>query len=161
MKSCNRFNRTTVSISIILGIIIVFWGFQVFGGGWTEEQEVILNLEKEYWECLKNADFERYKELWHDNALPWPNGSIYPATKADTVAGMKKYISYSVITSYDLKVHSIRMIDDVAVVCYSYSFNGSKSSDNGRITHTWLNDKGGWKIIGGMNASHQRLPKND
>ena len=161
MKLCNRFNLISVSISLFLGIIIVFWSFQVLGGGWTEKQEIILNLEKEYWECIKTANFEGYKDLWHDDALPWPSGAIYPTTKDDTVRGMEKVISYNLITSYDIKVYAIRLIGDVAVICYSYSYSGAKLSDNGRITHTWLNGKDGWKIIGGMNSSHQRLPKHD
>jgi hypothetical protein len=36
MKQCNRFNLTTVSISVFLGIIIVFSGIQTFAEEWIE-----------------------------------------------------------------------------------------------------------------------------
>ncbi|CAB1065685.1 hypothetical protein D1BOALGB6SA_10482 [Olavius sp. associated proteobacterium Delta 1] len=34
-------------------------------------------------------------------------------------------------------------------------------SDQGRITHTWMKQNGIWKMIGGMNASYNSLPKHN
>ena len=58
-----------IFVSLLLSGIAAFWSLQVFGAEWSEAQKEIWNLEKKYWECIKNADVETYKNLLHDNVI--------------------------------------------------------------------------------------------
>jgi hypothetical protein len=69
MKQCNRFNLTTVSISVFLGIIIVFSGFQAFGEEWTAEQKEVWEAIEQYNKYIENGDVDSAMALIHENAL--------------------------------------------------------------------------------------------
>jgi len=151
---------TTFFISLFLCGIIVFWSFQAIGEEWTDEQKELWDLEEKYWECFKNFDIESYKNLLHENTLPWGSGMYFPANKAQTVLFIQQWLAYDKLRSYCIKPHAIQLFNDVAIVCYSYKWKGGMLSDSGRITHTWIKQKGVWEMIGGMNASYNSLPKH-
>ena len=158
MRKTSAILRTTTSILIILFGIIFLWNFHALGQDWTPEQKEILDLEEKYWECIKNFDIESYKDLLHENTLPWPSGESSPVNKAQTVSYINQWLTYDRVKSYQIKPEAIQFFNDVAIVCYSYMFKGGVFSDSGRITHTWIKQKGVWKMIGGMNASYYTLP---
>ena len=159
-----RIRKTMVYITVILALFIpnFSFGFEAVasGRGWSEDQRDIWDLEEKYWAYLKNTDIEGYKDLLHQDSLPWPSGSYLPVIKPQTILYIKRWFKFDPILSYELEPHAIQIIHNVAVVCYSYEFKGEKHSDNGRITHTWLRQNGIWKMIGGMNASHVLLPRH-
>ena len=126
----------------------------------NDEQKELWDLEEKYWECIKNFDIESYKNLLHENTLPWPSGEYSPVNKAQTVLFIKQWLAYDRLKSYQIKPDAIQLFNDVAIVCYSYMWKGARLSDSGRITHTWIKQKGVWKMIGGMNASYNSLPKH-
>ena len=58
-----------ILVPLLLSAIAVFWSLQAYGAEWSEAQKEIWNLEKKYWEYLKNADVESYQNLLHDNVV--------------------------------------------------------------------------------------------
>ncbi len=61
------------------------------------------------------------------------------------------------IISYELKPQVIMIYGKVAIVHYMAELlwanqKGEQQTTPFRITHTWLNEEGKWKILGGMSA---------
>ena len=144
--------------SLFLCGIILFWSFQAIGEEWTDEQKELWDLEEKYWQCIKNFDIESYKNLLHENTLPWPSGMYSPANKEQTVLFIQKWLSYDKLKSYQIKPEAVQLFNDVAIVCYSYIWKGGMLSDSGRITHTWIKQNSTWYLIGLMEASFESLP---
>ena len=161
MKKENRMNfKKMMRLILLLGTLIILHAGSLFGADWSKDQQQIWKMEEKYWHYLKSADIEGYKNLLHEDALPWPGGSYLPTNKAQTIAYIERWFGYDRLKSYNIEPHAIHVIDNVAVVCYSYKLKGDRNSDSGRITHTWLRQKGVWKMIGGMNASYVVLPRH-
>ena len=156
MKSSKRF---TVSISVFLGIIIVFSGFHALGAEWSEAQKEIWKLEIKYWECIKNADVETYKNLLHNKVVLMGARNYSPNNKPEGIEKIKNSVSdESKPDSYEIKPLSIQLFEKVAIVCFNYKYTGHKFSDSGRVTHTWLKQNSTWYLIGAMEASFNTLP---
>ena len=159
MKSCIRSNLTTVSISVFLGIIIVFSGFHALGAEWSEAQKEIWNLEKMYWECIKNVDVETYKNLLHNKVVLMRARNYSPNNKPEEIEKIRNSaFNGRKPDSYEIKPLSIQLFDKVAIVCYNYEYIGNTESDSGRATHTWMNQNSTWYLIGAMEASFNTLP---
>ena len=156
MKPQKRIYRSTVSISLFICGIIVFWGFQAFGAEFSEAQKEIWNLEIKYWESIKNADRETHKNLLHDNLVSMPSRKSEPINKAEEI-----YERYRVV-AYEIEPLAIQLFDNVAIVCYYYKYTGlwrgNDVSDSGRVTHTWMKQNDTWYLIGLMEASYESLP---
>jgi hypothetical protein len=158
MKSCIRSNLTTVSISVFLGIIIVFSGFHALGTEWSEAQKEIWNLEKMYWECIINADAETYKNLLHENVVSMRSRNYSPNNKAEEILKIRNSAALGKPDSYEIRPLSIQLFNKVAIVCFDYEYIGSTESDSGRATHIWMNENSTWYLIGVMEASFNTLP---
>ena len=144
----------------VIGIIFSLFCISAFGQGWTEDQTELWQMEQIYWESLKNFDLETFRNLLHRRTLPWPGGSYQPTDRMQTVSLIQRWLNYDKIEEFELKPEAIHVVGNVAIVCYEYNWKGKVLSDEGRITHTWLKQKGFWKMLGGMNASYQKLPKH-
>ena len=53
---------------------------------------------------------------------------------------------------YKLIVSAIQIIENVALVHYSFNRKGNWGSDSRRRTSVWMKNNGEWKLIGGMSA---------
>ncbi len=157
MKPQKRIYRSTVSISLFIFGIIVFWGFQAFGAEWSEAQKEIWNLEKKYWESIKNADVETHKNLLHDNLVSMRSSSSEPDNKAVEMGHNFKVVAYT-LKSYEIEPLAIQLFNNVAIACFYYKFTGTNRSDRGRVTHTWMKQNDTWYLIGLMEASYESLP---
>jgi ketosteroid isomerase-like protein len=125
----------------------------------TNDETQVWNLEKSYWQYVKANDLEKYRALWHENFVGWPDVSSAPLRKdhitdwitANTSKGLK-------LQSYSIEPLAIRVTGDVAVDHYRIKIRWAKDdktearTDAARITHTWIRTHGTWQIIGGMSA---------
>ncbi|KKM70995.1 hypothetical protein LCGC14_1435090 [marine sediment metagenome] len=157
MKPQKRIYRSTVSISLFIFGIIVFWSLQAFGAEFSETQKEIWNLEKKYWASIKNADVKTYKNLLHDNLISWRSRMSEPENKPYEMEHNFKVVAYT-LKSYEIEPLAIQLFDNVAIVCYYYKFTGTKRSDSGRVIHTWMKQNDTWYLIGLMEASYESLP---
>ena len=125
----------------------------------AKDETQVWQLEKAYWEYVKDNDLEKYRALWHENFLGWPFISSAPVRKnhitdwitANTSKGIKLH-------SYSIEQLAIQVTGDVAVDYYRINArwaNGEGAevrTDRLRVTHTWIRAGGTWQIIGGMSS---------
>jgi hypothetical protein len=164
MKGANMKTHATnlvgkILVSLLLCGIAAFWSLQVFGAEWSEAQKEIWNLEKKYWECIKNADVETYKNLLHDNVIVMRTRDYTPNNKSEEIESIRRWVGgYDVVESYEIMPLAIQLINNVAMICFNYEYTGNMRSDSGRVTHTWMKQNGTWYLIGMMEASFKSNP---
>ena len=147
-----------ILVSLLLSGIAVFWNLQAFGAEWSEVQKEIWDLEKKYWECIKNADVETYKNLLHENVVSMRTRNYSPDNYPEEIEKFRHWVSNRKPKSYEIRPLAIQLFDKVAIVCFDYKFTGNKFSDSGRVTHTWMKQNDTWYLIGLMEASYESLP---
>ena len=81
-----------------------------------------------------------------------------PVDRATSEASISTLLETVQILSFDFHPLMIRVIGDLAVVQYLVDLDtedadGSRSSSSFRITHTWLEEEGRWRIVGGMSSA--------
>jgi len=162
MKGAHMKTQTTnlvgkILVSLLFFGIAVFWSLQAFGAEFSEAQKEIWNLEKKYWESIKNGDRETYKNLLHDDLVSMPSRMSEPVNKAREIHSFYRVVAYT-LKSYEIEPLAIQLFDNVAIVCYYYKYTSKDVSDSGRVTHTWMKQNGTWYLIGLMEASYESLP---
>jgi ketosteroid isomerase-like protein len=72
---------------------------------------------------------------------------------------VEKQFAFIRAGTFDYELHplSVTVLDDVAVTFYTVhtiyrAADGTESSGDSRLTHTWLRTDGSWRIVGGMSA---------
>ena len=154
----------SIIISTLVVFLIVASSFQALGAEWSEAQKEIWNLEKMYWEYLKNEDIQSYKKLLHDKVVSMRARKYDTINKHEEIDYVKIWISDFTPESYDIRPISIQLFNNVAVVCYNYKFTGKNistgkiRSDSGRVIHTWMKQNSTWYLISLMEASFKSLP---
>jgi quercetin dioxygenase-like cupin family protein len=92
----------------------------------SKDEQTLWNLERAYWRSVQDHDLSSYSNLWHERFLGWPSVSAAPVRKdhitdwitAQTGKGL-------VFKTGEVKPASIQVTDDVAMVCYWVSSDGS------------------------------------
>lgn len=147
-----------ILVSLLFSGIAVYWSLQAYGAEWSEAQKEIWNLEKKYWECIKNADGETIKNLLHDNVISMRFRKSDPDNKPQELEYIRLWVNYRQLKSYEIRPLAIELFDNIAIACFYYKFDGKNFSDSGRVTHTWMKQNGTWYLIGLMEASYESLP---
>ena len=158
MKTQTRKLFGKIIVSIVFSGIAVFCSFQAYGAEWSDAQKEILNLEKKYWECIKNADVETMKKLLHDKIVSMRFRMSDPDNKPEEIDFIRRWVNYWPLNSYEIEPLAIQIFDNVAIACFNYKFAGHNFSDSGRVTHTWVKQNNTWYLIGLMEASYESLP---
>jgi len=110
-------------------------------------------LEQAYWEYNRDAKYEQIIATWHDQFLGWPEGEPRPVDKQTGARYVRKSYAEPASYSFEIEPAGIRVLGDVVVNHYTVrlSFKDGKKRSM-RITHTWIREKSGWKVLGGMSA---------
>ena len=123
----------------------------------TEAQ--IWNLEKAYWEYVKDNDLEKYRALWHEDFVGWPYSSSTPQRKNHITDWITRNTSKGVkLQSYAIEELAVQLTGDIAINHYRVKMVWAGPDPTGsntevlRITHTWLRAGNTFQIIGGMSA---------
>src|SRR5690349_20696153 len=113
-------------------VFLVVFAISAFAQTSTNDETQVWNLEKSYWEYVKTNELEKYRALWHERFLGWPNTASSPAHKdhitdwitANTSKGVK-------LQSYDLEQVAIQITGDIAATHYRIKMNwsGPKPTD--------------------------------
>lgn len=142
----------TISILLVLTAA-------VFAQSAGKDQAQVWNLEKAYWEYVKTNDLEKYRALWHEDFVGWPNSSATPLRKDHITDWITRSTSKGVkLQSYEIEQLAIQQTGDIAINHYRVKmvWAGSGPTDSKtellRITHTWLRTRDTFQIIGGMSA---------
>jgi len=128
--------------------------------GQTADHEVeVWSLEEAYWRYVQSNDLERYRTLWHDDFLGWPNSSPEPARKAQITNWITAHSTKGEsLKSFELDKRALQAIGDLVTVTYRVRVtwlkkDGSTYSEKVRIIHTWRRGgEGRWQIVSGMSA---------
>jgi hypothetical protein len=124
-------------------------------GGKGAAQEEIWALEEAYFANLYQANYEGVLDLVHSQFLGWPGAAPKPINKEESARFMKQLVPRP--TAYTLKIEraGIRLLGEVALTQYIVDVNysdggGVTKTQSSRITHTWVKEGAGWKLLGGM-----------
>jgi hypothetical protein len=111
-------------------------------------------LEQAYWEFNRDAKHEQIIATWHEKFLGWPEGEPRPInTEGGTLYIRDSYAEPATYT-FEIERMGFSKLKNVAVNHYSVHLkwkDGQKRSM--RITHTWVREDAGWKVLGGMSDS--------
>ena len=146
-------------ITVFLIAILVFTPLVVhtFGKGISSQEEKIWKLENKYFESWKQEDIEGIISIYHDNFVGWPTSSDLPAGKESARTFAEGTLDQLEIIEFAIDPQAIKITGNLAVVHHFFSWSardaeGKLIKYRQRVTHTWLNEDGVWKIIGGMSA---------
>jgi ketosteroid isomerase-like protein len=119
-------------------------------------EQVLWDLEHDYWRYVQDNDLSSYSKLWHERFLGWPSVNAAPVRKDHITDWITAQTSKDLAFKTDeLKPASIQVTGDMAIVCYWITFRwldkaGKGAAQTIRITHAWQKTADGWRIIGGM-----------
>ncbi len=143
---------------IIISIITGF-GFLSTQGSPNQKQldleKQIWELEEKYWEYWIKGDIEDYLSLLHEDFIGWPSSLEMPGDKNSAREFVQNYLAQTRPLAFEIKPAAIRIITNVSIVHYSLiskDKEGNQIGDSYRITHTWIEQEGIWKVIGGMSS---------
>ena len=118
----------------------------------SPEQQKIWGLVESYWESAQSGDLESLMNLLHEKYVYWPEGYTDAYNKSEMELLFTKWLAHNRPKMYELRVSAIQIIENVALVHYSFNRKGNWGSESGRRTSAWMKNNGEWKCIGGMGA---------
>lgn len=152
--------RNVIHVSIIILAVILFSCTQTYSAtsGTNKRsdtvEEEIWALENAYFTNLYKADYEGVLSLVHSQFLGWPSTVPQPLDKDGSSRFMKQLVSKPAPCTFTIKREGIRVLGDTALTQYIITVNCTdttpEKTQSSRITHTWVKEAGGWKLLGGM-----------
>jgi ketosteroid isomerase-like protein len=127
---------------------------------WTPVESHIWELERSYLRHLQVEDLPGLADFWHHEGVAWPSHAARPSSASAGRASLATLLESIRIDSFELHPLMIRVIGNVAVVHYRLDWeiedaDRSRSTASFRIAHTWLEESGRWRIVGGMSSATQ------
>ncbi len=118
-------------------------------------QREVWQAEQDYWVLTKNKDVEGFLALAHDRVALWPATATSPIDRARLRDTQRARGEREALTGYELTFHSIQVYGDAAVAYYTVVTTGNPAGgapvkSRSLITHTWVKDRGAWRLAGGM-----------
>jgi len=134
---------------------------QVVDSEWSEAEQEIWALEERYMTAFKDGDVAGLKAFLHADFLGWPSHSSEPLAKAPALASVPALQGSLAIRTVEIRPRAILLRGEFALVHYLVVFeteesDGSSATTSYRITHTWVEENGRWRILGGMSARAER-----
>jgi ketosteroid isomerase-like protein len=128
-----------------------------------EVEDKIWALEDEYIAAFKNADHDKILAFYHQDFLGWPDSADRPAGIDEAKKFLEVNYARPIAGSFEIERAGIRVFGSVVVTQYVLKVAtrdeaGKEQTSATRITHTWQNEGGRWRILGGM--SNQQRPKD-
>ena len=120
----------------------------------TSAQREVWQAEQDYWVLTKERDIEGFMALAHDRITVWPHVAPSPVDRANLRDAQRIRCERDPITDYKLSFHAIEVYGEAAVVYYTVVTTSNAVPENRSfITHTWIKDRGVWRLAGGMSRS--------
>ena len=122
------------------------------------EEQAVWELEESYYQFAKNNDPVSYISLFHENIIGWPTMDSLPKGR-DRVSQWigAVHSDSSRVWNYDIERLAIHSFGNVVVVHYrlrdyfvSAQTGEEISSEEYRISHSWLRVGETWQIVSGM-----------
>jgi len=118
-------------------------------------EEEIWALEEAYFANLYKANYEGVLALVHSQFLGWPGAVPQPIDREESARFMKQLVPKPTSCHFKIERAGIRLPGEVVLTQYNIQVNcsdpaGVTKTQLSRITHTWVKEGAGWKLLGGM-----------
>ena len=151
MNTQKRAYWTVVFISLVLCVVIVFWGFQVSAKEWTEAQKEVWKAVETTWEGFKHGKSDTTPSV--EGSLEWMSDQVEPYGGFKLKRIYEGWFNWDKLVSYELKPLEILIYGNVANVFYEWKYKGTKAGDSGRQMETFVKEDKIWRYLGGMGCS--------
>lgn len=123
----------------------------------TDAEAEIWALERRYWEDNRDAKYEEIIATWHEDFLGWPESEPAAIDKDEGARYVRRAFTAPASYEFEIDRGGVVFCGDVAVNHYRIHLTttdekGIAERSSLRITHTWVREDGGWKVLGGMSA---------
>jgi len=130
---------------------------QVVDSEWSEAEQEIWALEERYMTAFKDGDVAGLNAFLHADFLGWPSYSSDPVARAPALESVSALHESLVIRTVEIRPRAIHVSGKIALVHYlvvleTEEGDGGTAAISARITHTWVEENGRWRILGGMSA---------
>jgi len=152
--------NTTLLGTIILGFIL-FSAAPVYSAtAGTDNrretvEEEIWALEEAYFANLYKANYGGVLALVHSQFLGWPGAVPQPIDREESARFMKQLVPKPAPCTFKIERAGLRVLGEVALTQYIIQVHcsdtdGVTKTQSSRLTHTWVKEGAGWKLLGGM-----------
>jgi hypothetical protein len=120
-------------------------------------EEEIWALEDAYFANLYKANYEGMLAIVHSQFLGWPGNVPQPLDREGSARFMRQFAPKPTACTFKIDRAGIRLLGKVALTQYIIHVNGSDAAgaikiQSSRITHAWVKENDGWKLLGGMSC---------
>jgi hypothetical protein len=120
-------------------------------------EEEIWMLEEVYVAGFRDANHDIVIPIWHHQFMGWPDSQFRPVDKNGVIQYLKRVSPGPATWTFEIERQGIRISGDTAIThltlhIYSNQSSGKDLVSSKRVTHTWVKEDSGWKILGGMSA---------
>lgn len=120
----------------------------------TSGEEEIWALENAYFSNLYKADYDGVLTLVHSRVLGWPDGLDQPIDYNESARFMRQLVTGPTPCNITSDRMGIQVRGDIALTQYvlyaTCTTNGTAQTKSSEITHTWVKEGSGWKLLGGI-----------
>jgi len=118
-------------------------------------EKEIWALEEAYFANLYKANYEGVLALVHSQFLGWPGAVPQPLDREESARFMKEIVPKPTSCTFEIEQAGLRVRGEVTLTQYIIHVNctdtaGVTKTQSSRITHTWVKEGAGWKLLGGM-----------
>jgi ketosteroid isomerase-like protein len=149
--------------AIVLVVLALVFGFFSLSIAMDAEnrrntmEEEIWKLEEAYFTNLYRADYGGVLALVHPRFLGWPGNLPKPIGREESAEFMKRLIPQPTPCGIRIEHAGLQQSGDTALTQYILhvdcpTASGMERTQSSRITHTWIRQKGQWKLLGGMSV---------
>lgn len=116
---------------------------------WTGEELVVVELERSYFDALRNRDQDAMLSLLHENFII--SSLNRPAAPSLDRAAFLETMPGQVIAEQDITHVKVDIMDNVAKSVVNISmvktYNGKDHSGDYEVYSVWVRDDGRWKLL--------------
>ena len=143
---------------VIAGIVFFLFSLNSFADDLAPDEAAVWALENVYYQSVLNNDPDTYLSLFHEDSIGWPAMDPLPKGR-DKVSQWIAAVNADPAKRWGYKIDllAIQSFGEVVVVHYrlrefflSATTSEELSSDEYRISHSWLRVDDTWQVISGM-----------
>ena len=156
MKMRQGFPGTfTMTSFVFMALVFGFFSPGLAMKSQNSMEDEIWKLEEAYFSHLYRADYEGVLALVHQQFLGWPDNLSNPIDRNESARFMKRLIPQPTACTVRIERYGFQQSGDTVLTQYILHVDcpetsGGIQTRSSRITHTWVQLKGQWKLLGGM-----------